>query len=241
MLLWFVIGLCLLGFLFIFARWASNLPTNPLKRGLKILLILVAGIGALIVLLRVGLSPILSGLLALTPAIIGNWKRFSQLSRRTQRTQGQTSRVSSIWLDMVLDHDTGKISGKVLKGRHAGRNLNNLSEKALDELAIECSDDHDSARLLSAYMTKRFGRRDTGEETRARGSQSRTGDSERAARMSRPEALSILGLVEPVTTAEINAAYKRLISKVHPDVGGNAFLASRVNEARDILLKKSAQ
>ena len=241
MLLWFVIGLCLLGFLFIFARWASNLPTNPLKRGLKILLILVAGIGALIVLLRVGLSPILSGLLALTPAIIGNWKRFSQLSRRTQRTQGQTSRVSSIWLDMVLDHDTGKISGKVLKGRHAGRNLNNLSEKALDELAIECSDDHDSARLLSAYMTNRFGRRDTGEETRARGSQSRTGDSERAARMSRPEALSILGLVEPVTTAEINAAYKRLISKVHPDVGGNAFLASRVNEARDILLKKSAQ
>ena len=196
MLLWFFIGLCLLGFLFIFARWASNLPTNPLKRGLKILLILVAGIGALIVLLRVGLSPILSGLLALTPAIIGNWKRFSQLSRRTQRTQGQTSRVSSIWLDMMLDHDTGKISGKVLKGRHAGRNLNNLSEKALDELAIECAGDHDSARLLSAYMTKRFGRKDPGEETSARESQSRTGDSESAARMSRPEALSILGLVE---------------------------------------------
>ena len=240
MLLWFFIGLCLLGFLFIFARWASNLPTNPLKRGLKIVLILVAGIGALIVLLRVGLSPILSGLLALTPAIIGNWKRFSQLSRRTQRTQGQTSRVSSIWLDMMLDHDTGKISGEVLKGRHAGRNLNNLSEKALDELAIECSADHDSARLLSAYMAKRFGRKDGGEETRARGSQSRSGDAERTVRMSRLEALSTLGLVEPVTVAEINAAYKRLISKVHPDVGGNAFLASRVNEARDVLLKKTA-
>ncbi|MEL0091524.1 MAG: TraG/TraD family protein, partial [Rhodospirillales bacterium] len=74
----------------------------------------------------------------------------------------------------------------------------------------------------------------------ARESQSRSGDAERTVRMSRPEALSTLGLVEPVTTAEINAAYKRLISKVHPDVGGNAFLASRVNEARDVLLKKTA-
>ena len=52
MLLWFFIGLCLLGFLFIFARWASNLPTNPLKRGLKILLILVAGIFMLIQAIR---------------------------------------------------------------------------------------------------------------------------------------------------------------------------------------------
>jgi len=40
-----------------------------------------------------------------------------------------------------------------------------------------------------------------------------------------------------VSKDEVNAAYKKLISKVHPDAGGNAFLAARVNEARDILLK----
>jgi DnaJ homolog subfamily C member 19 len=44
--------------------------------------------------------------------------------------------------------------------------------------------------------------------------------------------------VPPIATAEtIIAAHKRLIAKVHPDTGGSAELASRVNQARDILLR----
>ena len=55
-------------------------------------------------------------------------------------------------------------------------------------------------------------------------------------RMSRAEALSILGLQEGATRQQILAAHRRLIKAVHPDVGGTVGLATRLNEARDVLL-----
>ena len=54
--------------------------------------------------------------------------------------------------------------------------------------------------------------------------------------MSRAEALDILGLEEGASETDIEAAYKALIVKNHPDQGGTDWLAARLNEARDILL-----
>jgi len=54
--------------------------------------------------------------------------------------------------------------------------------------------------------------------------------------MTRQEALSILGLQEGASTEEIKAAYHRLIAQVHPDKGGSDYLASQINQAKDILL-----
>lgn len=54
--------------------------------------------------------------------------------------------------------------------------------------------------------------------------------------MTRAEALDILGLEEGATGEQIEAAYKALIVKNHPDQGGTDWLAARLNEARDILL-----
>lgn len=58
--------------------------------------------------------------------------------------------------------------------------------------------------------------------------------------MSRRRALSILGLAEGATEAQIKAAYKRLVKKLHPDAGGTDGLAILLNEARDVLLKGKA-
>ena len=55
--------------------------------------------------------------------------------------------------------------------------------------------------------------------------------------MTRAEALEILGLEEGADSAQIEAAYKTLIVKNHPDQGGSDWLAARLNEARDFLLK----
>ncbi len=57
-----------------------------------------------------------------------------------------------------------------------------------------------------------------------------------ASRMSRAEALQVLGLREGATEAEIRAAWLRLMQGAHPDRGGSDWLAARINQARDVLL-----
>jgi DnaJ-domain-containing protein 1 len=52
------------------------------------------------------------------------------------------------------------------------------------------------------------------------------------------EACAILGVGASATRAEIDAAYRRLMLRAHPDRGGTTGLAARLNEARDLLLKK---
>jgi len=53
-------------------------------------------------------------------------------------------------------------------------------------------------------------------------------------------ARSLLGVSETAGEDEIRAAYRRIAAAVHPDRGGSAELARRVNAARDILLKRGA-
>ena len=60
----------------------------------------------------------------------------------------------------------------------------------------------------------------------------------RAPKMPRAEAAKLLGVGTDADANAIVEAHRRLISKVHPDAGGNAELAARINEARDVLLKK---
>ena len=55
-------------------------------------------------------------------------------------------------------------------------------------------------------------------------------------RMTRAEALEVLGLRDGATADEILAEYRRLMKKVHPDQGGTTYLARRLNEAKDVLI-----
>lgn len=55
--------------------------------------------------------------------------------------------------------------------------------------------------------------------------------------MTRKDALEILGLEDGAGPEEIKAAYKRLMKKVHPDQEGSEWMAAKLNQARDILLK----
>ncbi len=55
--------------------------------------------------------------------------------------------------------------------------------------------------------------------------------------MSPGEARSLLGVSADAGRQEINAAWKRLMARAHPDQGGTDGLASRLNAARDRLLK----
>jgi hypothetical protein len=54
-------------------------------------------------------------------------------------------------------------------------------------------------------------------------------------RMSRAEALSVLGLDEGASKEAIITAYRNLMKRVHPDAGGSGYLAAKLNQAKDVL------
>lgn len=56
-------------------------------------------------------------------------------------------------------------------------------------------------------------------------------------KMSRREAALILGVRETATVERIKEAHRRVLLLNHPDRGGSAFLAAKINEAKDLLLK----
>lgn len=58
----------------------------------------------------------------------------------------------------------------------------------------------------------------------------------RASGMDRSHAASILGVPETAGRAEIEAAYRRLMFRVHPDHGGAAGLAAQLSAARDAMI-----
>jgi len=57
-------------------------------------------------------------------------------------------------------------------------------------------------------------------------------------KMTRAEALEVLDLEDPVSDSDVQAAYVRLMRIAHPDSGGSHGLASRVNQARDLLRRR---
>lgn len=52
------------------------------------------------------------------------------------------------------------------------------------------------------------------------------------------EARAILGIAADADDDAVRAAHRRLVAGVHPDRGGSAELARRVNAARDVLLAR---
>lgn len=147
---------------------------------------------------------------------------------------GRVSEVSSRYLRMRLDHDTGEMSGEVLTGRFEGHSLDALSLEALVALLQAYrADDPQSAALLETYLDRTHGDawRDRIDEEATR----RTGEAP-GGPMTREEAYEVLGLAPGAGREDIVDAHRRLIQKLHPDRGGSSYLAAKINQAKDLLL-----
>ena len=146
---------------------------------------------------------------------------------RASKSSGQTSEVNTDYIRMVLDHDTGQMSGEIVSSKFAGSDLSDLSISELKEFYALVADDVDSVNVLEAYLDREHS------EWRSWESSSETRDA-----LSEQAALEILGLEPGASEEEIKLAHRRIIQKLHPDRGGSTFLAAQVNEAKDLLLKK---
>ncbi|NMT62591.1 DnaJ domain-containing protein [Marinobacter orientalis] len=157
---------------------------------------------------------------------------------------GNQSHVASDILDMTLDHDSGNMTGEILKGPMAGRALADLGEGEFIELLQYCRQhDDDSARLLETYLDRRFGDSWRADDPHASddsaGGESaggESGESYRGGALSESEARDILGVEPDATRKDIIQAHRRMMQKMHPDRGGSNYFAARINEAKELLL-----
>ena len=136
-------------------------------------------------------------------------------------------------LEMELDHDTGEMRGRVLKGLFKDRDIASLSPTDMALLWQDCRHtDIQSAQLIEAYLDRIH---PNWREDMARGESdmSRGPDG----RMDVEEALEILGLKPGADAEEIRRAHRNLMLKLHPDRGGSTYLAAKINEAKDVALE----
>lgn len=214
--------------------WLLRARPSALAKILRVVLIAAGGVGIgafLIFGLRFlpGLLPELLGLAGLlVTGLIAQALRRRPSGGFSSPGHGQRTEVRTSFLQAWIDHGSGDVGGTVLSGRFAGRTLDALLDDELLELRGECAADADSLRVLEAYLDRRLGA-DWRNKQQPPPRGPRTD-------MTREEALAVLGLKEGATADEIRAAYRRLIQRMHPDVGGSADLAARINRAKDVLL-----
>jgi hypothetical protein len=153
-------------------------------------------------------------------------------SARTQKSGGKTSRVRTAYFEMELDHDSGEMRGRIVAGRHQGAELAALDVKTLVEMLNEI--DEESRALLVAYLD----RRDAGWGEHAQGDAATGRPAASSGKMSEQEAYQILGLEPGASADDIGHAHRALMKKFHPDQGGSTYLAARINEAKETLLRR---
>ena len=153
---------------------------------------------------------------------------------RTQRSKGQASLVRTAFLEMELDHDTGAMRGRILAGGHEGAALDALDVATLTGFLPEI--DEESRSLLMAYLDRREPAwREHAQGDAAAGAHRRAWSG---GKMTEEEAYQILGVQPGASAEDIGRAHRALMKKLHPDQGGTTYLAARINEAKDVLLRR---
>jgi hypothetical protein len=225
---WLALGALALLLLLAALRGFATAPVASVKKAVAWI---AGGLGAVLVIALVFSGRGIQAIWALSffaPLLIQAWRSWRTartFSRGGQASPGQESRVETATLEMVLHHDSGRMTGTVKRGRFAGADLADLDLPALRDLLADCAaEDPESVPLLEAWLDRGHPEWREGAPPPADGP------------MTRAEALAVLGLAEGATEAEIRAAHRRLMRAAHPDAGGSAWLAARLNAARDLLV-----
>jgi len=236
-----LIGLVLLFLLLLYGGRVARIDPKAGARAIR----RVGGYGLLGLAIGLGLAGRIG--MAVPLGLIGTWLLgwglpFGGASRpmpgNARPSGGQASTVRADFVEMTLDHDTGKMDGEVLAGQFAGRKLSDMDTSDLLALLRETlGADTQSAKLVEAYLDRTAA--DWRDQPGARASD--TSDAAASGPMSVAEAYRVLGLWPGAKPEAIRKAHRDMMKKFHPDQGGSTYLAMKINEAKDILLAQFAQ
>ena len=190
--------------------------------------------GALIVVSAVlaltGKAQFAAPLFAIGLALIGHASAFPNGFPWANKSAGQKSRVATSILAMELDHDSGKMSGLVLSGPFKNARLEDMNLDNLRALYTQCAGVSDqSLSLLEAWLDRHK------PEWRDIWKGERRAPNFGAGAMSVEEALAVLGLKAGATPEDVKNAHRRLMKEFHPDRGGSDYLATKINQAKEML------
>ena len=236
---YFILGIALLVGALLISRWYVNAPSSALLKMFKWLAIILA---IIIVLFFLTVGPKLWALWALpvllpwimraraAARLAKNWSRMSNNNQKVPPDPEQMSEVETEFLRMYLDHQTGEMNGEVTQGSFTGKTLRNLPLEDLLKLLSEIDADVQSVQVLTAYLNRYH----SGEwQQNSNGSETGVNNGES---MTVEEAYKILGLEIDASEDSIKEAHHKLMNKNHPDHGGSNFLATKINQAKDLLL-----
>lgn len=231
-----VLGIAVvIGLVLVIRGLAATDPKRAIKvvKGIVVVLVVVL---ALFFAFSRGIGAALVTAAFLLPMFL-RWRGMSRFARNFRGPKpGQSSDVETRYLRMSLDHDTGVLDGTVLEGQFRGRLLQEMAQPELLELLRECRvNDAQSATVLESYIDRIHGAGwrggDEGQESKwSAGPQSGGGA------MTREEAYQILGLQPGASTEDIKEAHHKLMLKNHPDQGGSTYIATKINQAKELLL-----
>ena len=157
-------------------------------------------------------------------------KRLVSSARRSPRRH-RTGRI-----DFVLQED-GSVGDGILRGGPlGGRRLESLGLADLLAVLTVCrGQDRAAVVPLEAYLDRRH----AGWRVDAEGDgHPRPGRPAQPGVMTQDEAYQILGLERGATPEAVRTAHRTLMKRAHPDQGGSAEGAARVNAARDRLTNR---
>jgi hypothetical protein len=240
---WIAFGFCLLVGLYLVGRWFVSARPADVFRTLR----WVAGGIVVFGLIAIAVSGRWNLLWALSfPAfpLLMRWRAIRSMQKNARGpSSGQASEIDTRFLRMSLDHDTGDMDGTVREGAFSGRTLLDMKLGELIELWRECAQKDDQSRIvLESYLDRAQPEwRDVVGEAATGESEGRTGNPDSPWTrdgMSADEAREILGVTPDASEADIEAAYRREMKRVHPDQGGSDWMAAKVNQAKDVLLKR---
>lgn len=209
-----------------FGAIAILFQTQPRERAFAILVFGLAAVFAALRLVPLAVAAVLGGLWLWRGMPTGRASTGRPLPGWASRPAPERAEVRSAGLRMTLDRVSGEMDGEVLQGPDAGRRLSDLGPDAIRALAaaFEAAGDEESLALLLAWLN-RAGRR----------GEAAPGGAASGAPMTEAEAYGVLGLTPGASLEEVRAAYRRLMRRVHPDLGGSDALAAMLNAAKDVL------